>query len=165
MNPAHVLPSCLYKILFSILPPKGLSSDIFFSPPPPLTKDLYYFFPFPHMCQIPRLFHRHLFVHKRVHNHKAPKWEQEIQISTRHSTLCCKVYILICIEYHWFCETSVIRGRCALETSWGIQVLPGMAFGLKEMFYQTAGVRPQWLILLLNFERPFPCTSAWKWLP
>jgi hypothetical protein len=49
MNPAHVLPSCSYKIHFSILPPKGLSSGKFFSPPPPPTKDLYYFF-LSHIC-------------------------------------------------------------------------------------------------------------------
>lgn len=79
--------------------------------------------------------------------------------------LCCKVYILMCIEYHWFCETSVTRGRYALDMSWGIQFLQGMAFGLNDIFYQPAGVRPQRLILLLNLEQPFPWTSAWKWRP
>jgi hypothetical protein len=49
MNPAHVLPSCSYKIHFIILPPKCLSTDIIFSPPPPRTKDLYKFF-FSRIC-------------------------------------------------------------------------------------------------------------------
>jgi len=71
----------------------------------------------------------------------------------------------MCIEYHWFCETSVTRGRYALDMSWGIQFLQGMAFGLNDIFYQPAGVRPQRLILLLNLEQPFPWTSAWKWRP
>jgi hypothetical protein len=69
-----------------------------------------------------------------VSYHEAPKWEQEIQISTRHSTLCGKVYILMCIEYHWFCETSITRGRCALETTWGIQFLQGMALVSRMCF-------------------------------
>lgn len=108
MNPAYVLPSCLYKIHFNILPPKGLSSGIFFSPPPPPPKTCINL-SFQHICQIPRLFHRRWFVHQRVSNNEAPRWEQEIEISTRHSTLCCKVYIFMCIEYHWFCERRLLE--------------------------------------------------------
>lgn len=79
--------------------------------------------------------------------------EQEIQISTRHYFMLQKVYILLCIEYQWFCETSVVHwkrhGAC-LEDN--IQFLQGMAFGVMNMFYKPAGVRQQRLILLLNLN-------------
>jgi hypothetical protein len=66
--------------------------------------------------------------------------EREIQISTRHYFMLQKFYILMCVGYQWFCETSVTRGRCALETSWGMSRRERDSFFARNDFWSEGYV-------------------------